>query len=269
MATLEDLYAARRAVMLSRQSQHEPSYTQLEKFLLSLKRTQPYDIVDYDTRRRFEAVPFFGSAPFGRPATVPGRDDYIYRICNMKDVVKGSDWFDDKGSDAGNWNHIQQKGKGGWTRLNRLAAGTYKCRPRRFSWWTSYPLFQDVISGAHCVGMTNDWVPFQCVVLRCRIDYVNRNKLALVPSVIDAFMQLIFHPTRDVSFPPYGITIDLSLFPRTLSPGIDEVVLPEISVAEIEVLPINADRDYRDGKNEVCSDFPLLSALLEYYYQNL
>jgi len=269
MATLEDLYAARRAVMLSRQSQHEPSYTQLEKFLLSLKRSQPYDIVDFNTRRRFEEVPFFVSASFGRPATVPGRDGYIYRICTMTDVVKGSEWIDDTGSEVGNWKQIEQKGKGGWTRLRKLARGTYKCRPRRFSWWTSYPLFQDVISGAHCVGMTNNWVAVQSVVLRCPIDYVNRNNMALVPSVIDAFMQLIFHPTKDANFPPYGITIDLSLFPRTLSPGIDEVVLPEISVDEIEVLPINADTGYRRGKNEVCSDWPSLSALLEYYYLNL
>lgn len=269
MATLEDLYDVRRTVMRSRQSQHEPSYTQLEKHLLSLKRTQPYDLDDFDTRLEFEKLTFFVSNPFGRPAKVPGRDDYIYRICNMKDVVKGTGWFDDTGSDAGNWNQIQQKGKGGWTRLSRLAGGTYKCRPRRFSWWTSYPLYQDVISGAHTVGMTNDWVGVECVVLRCRIDYVNLNKMALVPSVIDAFMQLIFHPTKDVNFPPYGITIDLSLFPRTLSPGIDEVVLPEISVDQIEVLPINADDGYRGGKTEVRSDFPLLSALLEYYYRNL
>jgi hypothetical protein len=268
MATLLDLYNVRRTIAQNRQAQHVTSHTKLHDFLLLLKKTQPYDL-DILTKLKFEALTFFVANPFGRQAKVPVRDDYIYRICSMPDVVKGSGWYNDEGNDAANWKQVQQKGKGGWIRLSKFTSGTYKCRPRRFSWWTSFPLFQDVISGAHRIGMTNDWVPFQCLVLRCPIEYVNLNKLAFVPSVIDAFMQLIFHPTKDVNLPTYGITIDLSLFPLTLSPGIDEVVLPEISVDQLEVLPVNADAGYRSGKNDVRSDSSLLSALLEYYYGNL
>jgi hypothetical protein len=117
--------------------------------------------------------------------------------------------------------------------------------------------------------MTSDWVPRQCVVLRCPVDYVNDNKLAFVPSVIDGFMQLIFHPTKDAISPPYGITIDLSLYPVTLSPGIDEIVLREVSVDQLEILPINADDEYRKGKHEVRSDCSIFSGLLEYYYQHM
>lgn len=268
MATLLDLYHIRRDIAQNRQGTHIEFYEELHKFLISLEKTQAYDL-SIGTKLKFEELNFFVNNTFGRHANIPGGDRFIYRICSIVDIVKGTRWRNNEGSDVANWNQVYNKSKGGWMRLGKVADGTYKCHPRRFSWWTSFPLFQDVISGAHRIGMTNDWVAEQCVVLRCPIDYVNNNKLAFVPSVIDAFMQMIFHPTKDAISPPYGITIDLSLYPVTLSPGIDEIVLPELRVDQLEILLVNADDEYRKGKHTVNSDYPMLSGLLEYYYRNM
>jgi hypothetical protein len=93
--------------------------------------------------------------------------------------------------------------------------------------------------------------------------------LACVPSVIDAYMQRIFHPTRDSASPPHGITIDLSLYPRVLFPGTDEFLLPAVGVEIIDVYPVNADDTYREGKHSVNSEGDLFSAMLMDYYKNL
>jgi len=268
MATLLDLYNMRRNIAQKRQHSHLEKYEKLHEFLLSLEKAEPYDL-GFDTKLKFEAVAFFVDNPFGHKARIPNRDTFIYRICSIRDVVKGTDWRKDEGTDAANWMKVYDKSKGNWTPLSRFARGTYCCHPRCFSWWTSYPLFEDVIRGAHKIGMTNDWVAVETVVLRCPVDYVSKNKLAVVPTVIDAFMQLIFHPTKDSISPTYGITIDLSLYPRTLSPGLDEVVLPALDIDRLEVLPIKADQEYREGKNQVLSESEVLAGLLEFYYQNL
>jgi|SRR5215216_1414223 len=268
MATFEDLYRIRRAVAEKRQHTLIDEYKQLHEFLLSLEKAEPYDL-GFETKLKFKALDFFVENSFGRQADVPALDPYIYRICSIRDVVKSTDWRKDEGTDPANWMRVHDKSKGDWTPLSRFARGSYCCRPRCFSWWTSYPLFEDVIDGAHRIGMTNDWVAVQTVVLRCPVDYVKENKLASVPTVIDAFMQLIFHPTKDSISPRYGITIDLSLYPNTLSPGLDEVVLPALSVDMLEILPINADDAYRASKNQVLSESEVLSGLLESYYEHL
>lgn len=266
--SLEKLYSLRRDIAKTRQGAHVDAYGQLHDFLVSLGLKQSYNL-GISTKLKFEVLKFYAEEAFGRGARIPNRDEFIYRMCSIIDLVKGTEWRNDEGTDLRNWNQVHKKSKGAWVSLSRFADGEYKCNPRHFSWWTSFPLYQDVIDGAHRIGMTNDWVAEECVVLRCPVDYVKDNNLAFVPSVIDAFMQMIFHPTRDAISPPYGITIDLSFYPDTLVPGIDEVVLRGVPVEQIEVFPVYANNKYREGKREVNSDFPHFATLLEYYYQNL
>lgn len=265
--SLLELYRLRRDIAQTRQAAHIKEYDELHDFLVSLGKTQSYDL-GFGTKLKFEELKFYPNDTFGRDAKIPS-SNFIYRTCSIVDIVKGTEWRKDEGTDLKNWNQVHKKSKGRWTPLSEFADGEYRCNPRHFSWWTSFPLDQDVISGAHRVGMTNDWVAEECVVLRCPVEYVNKNNLAFVPSIIDAFMQMIFHPTMDEISPPYGITIDLSFYPHTLAPGIDEVVLREIPVEQLEVFPVFAGKKYREGKHEVNSDFPQFTILLEYYYQKL
>jgi len=269
METLSDLYRLRRDIAESRQKPYIKSYDELHTFLISLHTDdQPYDL-GFNEKMKFQAVPFYPDVVFGGPARVPGGEEFVHRICSIVDVVKGTEWRKDEGSDIANWNQVYKKGKGGWTPLRRLARGGYRCEPRHFSWWTTFPLFRDVISGAHRIGMTNNWVAEECVVLRCPVEYVNSHGLAYVPSVIDAFTQMIFHPTKHSSSPPHGVTIDLSLYPVTLSPGIDEVLLPGLPVDQLEIMPVSVDDEYRKGKNAVLSGCPVFRDLLKSYYENL
>lgn len=291
MTTLLDLYRARRDVVQRRQQHLLPLYDQLHHFLLALKASHPsfqeehpYDLA-FELKKEFARLRFYACQSFGAPARIPQPDDgYVYRMCSIVDVVKGvtkeagdgrggaadvAGWRNDLKDDQENWEQVFEKGGGDWTPLNGLAEGVYKCHPRPFSWWTTFPLYEDVIAGAHRIGMTNDWVAVQCLVLRCPADYVRGNNIACVPSAIDAYTQMIFHPTRDEASPPHGITIDLSLYPLTLFPGTDEFLLPPVPVDLIEVKPVLVDEDYRQSRHTVRSDCGVFSALLEDYYKNL
>lgn len=291
MTTLLDLYHARRDVVQCRQYQHLPLYDRLHRFLLELKTAHPsfleehpYNLA-FELKKEFAQLRFYASQSFGAPARIPQPDDgYVYRMCSIVDVVKGvtkeagggpggdddvAGWRKDLKDDQENWEQVFEKRDGDWTPLDGLAEGVYRCHPRPFSWWTTFPLYEDVIAGAHRIGMTNDWVAVQCLVLRCPADYVRDNNLACVPSAIDAFTQMIFHPTRDVTSPPHGITIDLSLYPLTLFPGTDEFLLPPVPVDLIEAKPVLVDDDYRLSRHSVRSDCEVFSALLADYYKNL
>lgn len=269
MITLLDLYNLRRDIAENRQKDHFPLYEELHEFLTSLKKDQPYDL-GFEIKKEFEALGFYVDEAFGRPAHITNRDDFLYRICSIVDIVNGTEWLKDEETDVANWDQVYKKSNGGWMPLSKVASGIYKCQPRHFSWWTTLPLSrQDVIPSAHRIGMTNDWVATQCVILRCPVKHVNEYNLAYVPSVIDAFMQMIFHPTRDATSPPHGITIDLSMYPLTLCPGTDEIVLSKVRVDKIEVLPVNMEKDDRKGQLKVLSDCPTFRDMLKNYYENL
>jgi hypothetical protein len=265
---LSDLYALRRGIAEDRQKGCLTEYDQLHMFFVSLKvGDQPYNL-SFGDKFKFRGVAFYPNNVFGAPARVPDKEKYLYRICNMMDVVKGTGWLDPKEGSIPNWNQVYSKGKGDWVALSRLARGSYLCEPRHFSWWTTFPLFEDVIGGAHQIGMTNDWVAEHSVVLRCPVEYVKSSGSAYVPSVIDAYTQMIFHPTKSASSPAHGVTVNLSMYP-TLAPGIDEVLLPALPVDVLDILPVYVDDWYRRGKNAVNSDWPELHGLLKSYYENM
>lgn len=267
--TLADLYKLRRDIAVSRQRPCITHYDELHKFFVSLGAgDQPYNL-SFDKKLKFKAVAFYSDDVFGVPARIPDGEDFLYRLCSIVDIVKGTEWLNPKGGEVADWNQVYSKSKGDWVPLSRFARGSYSCEPRHFSWWTTFPLFQDVIRGAHQIGMTNDWVATECVVLRCPAAYVKSKGLANVPSVIDAYTQMIFHPTRRDSSPPHGVTINLSLYPLALTPGIDEVLLPALPVDVLEILPVNATDAYRKGKKKVHSDWPELYSLLRGYYENM
>jgi hypothetical protein len=272
MATSQDLYMLRRDVVQRRQPNHLTFYDNLHNYLKNtLGKDQPYDLL-FDLKAKFECFAPYVNQRFGPNAHIPPGDGYLYRICTVKDLVSGTTrWladFEDE-PDIAVWDLISGTGLNQWFPLREFGAGTYTCRPRAFSWWTTFPLYSDVISGAHRIGMTNDWVPFQCFVLRCPTTYVSSMNLACVPSVIDAFMQKIFHATRDSTSPWYGVTIDLSMFPETIFPGIDELMLPAVDVNQLDVLAIEANDVYCAGKNNVTSNDPILLDMLAEYYKRL
>lgn len=267
---LSDLYQLRRNIAESRQKPCLTQYDELHNFFVSLSHgDQPYNL-SFQDKLKFKDVAFYPDGVFGNSARIPDGEKYLYRICSIVDVVKGTDWLDRREeAEVSDWEQVYIKSKGGWAPLSQFARGHYCCEPRHFSWWTTFPLFQDVIRGAHYIGMTNDWVAEQCVVLRCPAEFVNSNGLANVPSVIDAYTQLIFHPTRHDAPPSHGITINLSLYPEVLTPGIDEVLLPALPVKILEIMPVNVTTEYCKGKKKVHSAEPGLHGLLKSYYENI
>lgn len=270
VCTLSDLYRLRRNIAESRQKPCLTQYDELHTFFISLSvGDQPYNL-GIQEKLKFRAVAFYTDEVFGSRARIPDGEKYLYRICSIVDVVKGTEWLDRREeAEVGDWEQVYIKSRGDWAPLSQFARGHYHCEPRHFSWWTTFPLFQDVIRGAHHIGMTNDWVAEQCVVLRCPAEYVTSNGLGYVPSVIDAYTQMIFHPTRHDASPSHGITINLSLYPEVLTPGIDEVLLPALPVEILEIMPVNVTAEYCKGKKKVHSEEPELHGLLKSYYENI
>ena len=267
--TLADLYKLRRGIAESRQKSCLPQYDQLHKFFVSLSVSdQPYDL-SFDKKLKLKTVSFYADDVFGSSARVPVGEEFLYRICSIVDVMKGTEWLDPQVSEVADWNHVYNKSGGTWAPLSRFAQGNYRCEPRHFSWWTTFPLFQDVLHGAHQIGMTSNWVATECVILRCPAAYVESNGLANVPSVIDAYTQMIFHPTRHEVSPPHGVTINLSLYPAALAPGVDEVLLPSLPVKVLEIMPVSVTKAERKGKMQVHSDWPELRSLLKSYYESM
>jgi hypothetical protein len=138
MTTFLDLYNTRRTIAENRQHCHIEKYQELHAFLLSLDETEPYSL-EFPTKLKFEALSFFANARLGREAEIPATERFLYRICHIRDVVQGTKWRKDEGTDAGNWKKVHDKSKGDWISLGRFAKGKYGCPPRCFSWWTTFP----------------------------------------------------------------------------------------------------------------------------------
>ena len=268
-----NIYSLRETVAQRRQQKHSTHLSSLENILTSvLKKDHPYKLT-YQQKLEFCSIPGYQTDAFGAQAVVPSQS-FLYRMCTIETLILNTEWITPEAfrlSDEDEWSQINQRQDelGDWVPLREFAGGQYKLAPRIFSWWTSMPLHEDVVFGAHRIGIVNDWVGEHTLILRCPVDYITNNDLAFVPSVIDAYTHPVFHPTNDGGKPVYGITIDLSFYPMTLVPGTDEVLLAPISTNYIDIMPIRVDNSKRHARASVLLDDAEFIDLLHLYYSNL
>jgi hypothetical protein len=150
-----------------------------------------------------------------------------------------------------------------WLALSRFIGGRYS-GPRGATWWTTLELPGDNVQCAgHRMGLLNGDIALHAIVLRCRTDYIARQKLAFVPTVVDGFFFEIFQATADSESPRWGTTIDLE-DPENLKAGVSEYVVPPLDIdeAEIQLMPINLTTNR--SSHRVYHD-DIADSLLAYY----
>lgn len=143
---------------------------------------------------------------------------------------------------------------------------TYKNR-RQFSFWTTSELDAgNPLTNTFKIGYATDWIQEHTLVLRCKVKKLNSKTKIRIPTIIDAFTEPIFRPTKDSSKNTWGLAIDICVNP--LDTGFKEFVIDEIEVEKIEFKPVNIEDmstngiKFNNGLNANLVDN------LEYYYTN-
>lgn len=238
------IYAARRKVDVERQPKHESHLEDLDKLLSGLVPPKPHpyalDRADYEL---LKGKPSYEAVCLGLPASLPG--EYCYHISSMWKLLtpdKVYRFLPRIVTPKEGFQYVlKEHGKSNdWLELGVFLGGPYY-GPRKFSWWTTLTLpGLNLLCAAHRMGLANEDVPPNAIVLRCKTEYVKKHALPRVPSVLDAFFSRIFHATFDHDSPTCGLTIDLEDLEHLRS-GVDEYVLPviEIDAARVEFWPVD------------------------------
>jgi hypothetical protein len=228
----------------------------------------PYGL-SYQERQEVLGVLLEGLAGVRKVAELPD-SDYLYRVCNVEDFIYNTQ-FPLSPSDKNEpdpsiavWERLRTESNGQWRSVSGTIGKEYAgCG--QISWWTDLPLPVDIVPGALKIGMCTNWLIDRSILIRCKVSFVRAARLAYVPTILDAFCQLIFHPRHESKSPPSGKAIDLSQ-PGPLSTGASEFVLRPIDCSRIDFLPIAIPSDMKKSYREHHDNHEkLLDRLLAYY----
>lgn len=199
------------------------------------------------------------------PATLPDKK-YLYRVCSIEDFIYNAGLplsESEKADPPAVWEQLNTNSGGKWQPVPAGAGMTYSgCG--RISWWTDLPLPADVVLGALRIGMFTDWLPPTSVLLRCEVSFVREERLAYVPTVLDAFCQLVFHPRKEQNNPTAGVAIDLSRR-GPLRTGASEFILRPVECGRMQYLPTPVTSGKKKDYKEVRESEVELDRLIAYY----
>lgn len=264
---LQILYHLRQEKGAQRQTTFESEL----KYLDGVMRGQhPYQLSAHYIQELMKA-PFFLYGAAGNVASLP-KQEYLFRISTISKLLSyTTSWTstlprkEDLPWVAFRLFEAQLGRTMRWLPLKRYANGEF-CSPRNFSFWSGQELAPSPVSqlleNTHKVGVPNDWLDEVCVIMRCRTEYLDKESLTHVPTVLDSFDSHIFHPTKEADSPLCGIAINLNLS-SSLASGRDEYVVGPIGTEAIEIYPVHIP----SGSTPQIDSFSLvLLALLEAYY---
>jgi hypothetical protein len=237
-----------------------------------MKVSHPYQLNETQLCNIDRKTKLFSLGGIGSQATLSG-GKYIYRIFNkghLPNYMKFR-WpsFNNKPNLL--WNFLRGKSKEGteWINLQDYALNNYPENSVNCwfdcTWWTTYPLDEDVILGAYTIGMFSEWITNEVFVIRALIEQIDSLGVARVPTVIDAFMQPVFLPTKEPPSPDFGTTINLYDYNNLVS-GVAEIAVNPFGVKFIEIKPLKVEPEKRQRYPAVSKDDPqVLQSLLSYY----
>lgn len=268
MSNYESLYSVRQRKGVGRQGRHASALSGLDSELKGAGH--PY-VYKRALIKRLMKRTSFNSGSRGYVAKVRSHE-YIYRLCGIKQLATG--W--NIGWDA----HVQASQPArelyrlvkedfeierDWIPLSRYGRGVVT-NTRLLTFWTTHPLHVgDIIANAHLIGLTNNWLKRWSVILCCKTKDLTRDNSPRVPTVVDAYTSMIFHPTRDHRRPGFGKAIKLGLAGPCIV-GADEYVLGPIEVEKVSLRPVNIPNNSTPC---VHSKSPALWDVLEKYYKAL
>lgn len=266
MANQTTLHNTRQRIGAARQPIYAYELKELDALLATLPPSHPYEL-EYDERLLMEKNPAYAMGGRGGVATLTPNQS-LYRISSAKSVAEGVEDLTLRGVTKRQsaeiiWDKFDQR----WRPLSRYARGTLTGR-RGIMWWSNLVLEPDtVVRSAYQMGMYNTWIPVYALLLRCSTDYLMEHKSSLVPTVLDAYDQEVFHPTKSADSPTCGITINLETAGK-VTKGVEEFVTGPLPVDAIEVFPVYLDSSKRTAYDPVCQG-PKCWSLLQKYLKKI
>jgi hypothetical protein len=270
MSNLILLYDLRYNAGQRRQPRHASALRGLNGIIVGAKKGHSFNydrVVNANLMRRTS----YSGGGRGYVRKLHG-DDFIYRLAGIKELAndKTISWV----------SHIKAaqppralfglvngdyKRSRDWIPLRRYAVGELSGY-RNITFWTAHELVPtNIVTDAHLLGLTNNGLKEWSVIIRCRVKDLAASNSVRIPTVLDAFTELVFYPTNDSAKSSSGITISLSTT-GPLARGVMEFVLDPIRVEKLQIRPC-----FISNKSLPCihsKDVGLWS-LLESYYRQL
>lgn len=166
---------------------------------------------------------------------------------------------------------------GKWLQLNKLL---HKYNAHRdISWWTnsfeyaennfSMPKFftgydityknKWIVDFAHHVGMANDWLHDYLIFMKFNSSDSIKSSVK-VPSIIDAYDQLIFFPCNESDIPPHGLALHIN---ETIRPNYREFILTQVPIDKVSFILVKINtRDLKIINPYANIDDDLLNRLI-------
>lgn len=252
----------------------QPTHThRLDELELALRdnfggKGHPYGL-GFREKQELLGLLLEGLAGVRKAADLPD-SEYLYRVCNIEDFIYNTDYplspsdMNEPDPSIAVWERLNTESDGEWRPVPG-GVGKQYAGYGQISWWTDLPLPVDIVLGALKIGMCTNWLIDRSILLRCKVSFVKAAGLAYVPTVLDAFCQLVFHPRHESKNPPFGKAIDLSQ-PGPLGVGASEFVLRPTDCRQLEFLPIPVSSDMKKNYKEHHDNHQkLLDRLIAYY----
>lgn len=247
--------------MALRQPEHQAT---VERFDLHLgSGINPYDSENFAISAKMATHPDYCVGSHGVPASLDGLV-WIYRFGSFAAFYNLSNWHNGSGSIANFKRAVDDFDGNEWLKLAAYAKGPLR-HIRNLLWWTDFDLSAiQVMKAIHRIGITNTYLVPESVIIRCAVAPEIASG-ATVPTVVDAYQSLIFHPTKTSNRPRAGETIDVGDV-GNLASGVGEFTLPSAPVHLVEFFPVRISA-------ELMRDSPVedrdISAALELFYLRL
>lgn len=258
----------------------QPSYAQFLDMVncvltRQLNAPHPYRLHSDQITALGRQTKLFALGGIGDQATLGG-EEFIYRVFkkgHLKDTVKFK--WDEHRNPTKLWSWMMMKSPKGepWVNLADFVENTYPVddveRWFNCTWWTTFPLDRDVIVGAYTIGMFREWIDDEVYIMRAAVRNVEPLEVAHVPTVIDALMQPVFHPTKEPLPRSGGVTINLSAYKKPKQ-GVSEFLIKPLKVEVIQIKPVRIkDSATQSHYDEISLNDPLVLQSLVAYYDAL
>jgi hypothetical protein len=268
---LAEIHGCRQVCGKKRQPTHTTMLDRLAEVMTGeLKTTHPYDLKEAHLDLINQKTKIFAMGGMGSRAKTTS--SYMYRVINkghLQSFVKLK-WPGYRNNPTRLWKSMLTKSRKGrdWLRLRDFAESDYPGGSVNgwfnSTWWTDYPLDQDVILGAYTVGMFSEWITDEVYVLRVSVRALPSPDLARVPTVVEAFLQPVFQPAEEPSAQA-GVTINLSTYNQP-EDGVGEFSLRPFAVESIEIKPVQLDSASRQRHQVISKTDPdVLQSLVRFY----
>lgn len=234
---LEKIHKQRSKIAVNYQAKFAPDIEVLNNELELLSLKHPYDLTSDQYSILAKQSSEYCNGGCCQDLKASSDDSYLYRYTTIENLTRLSNWEDSIVAIDNAFEIIKsQINSTTWFILSNAMRGFYKNR-RGFSWWTNE--VPNEIEKLFRLGLVNDWFKPKSLIMRTKLTEGLKRKLN-IPSAIDGYDQPIFLPKFIEPEVYSGQTLNLNDL-QNFKGGCKEFVVSELSVQDIEILPLELD----------------------------